>query len=146
MKGKFKLDVVRQKLDEANSRIPRLLSKHAENYFVASFAKQSFNHDAWQEVKRRIPGTDEYKYPKERGLSRRTKPILVGTGRLRRAVSNSTRTMTPKQVRLVVDLPYAKNHNEGDTVPQRQFIGQTPELTRQQKDIIENEVNKIWQQ
>jgi phage gpG-like protein len=145
MKGKFRLDDVVSRMDAVNSQLPRMLSKQAENYFVLSFKQQGFNHKGWQEVKRRIAGTPEYKYPKKKGLSRRTKPILVGTGKLRRAVSNSTRTLTPKEIKLVVDLPYAANHNEGDTVPKRQFMGQTPELTMQQKKLIESQVDKIWQ-
>lgn len=145
-KGKFGLDKVLMNIEQVKRDLPILLSKQAERYFTASFSNQSFNHKAWEEVKRRIEGTNEYKYPKRRGLSRRTKPILVGTGALRRATSNSTRSLYPKNIRLVIDLPYAAVHNEGSgNIPKRQYVGQTKELTRKQKTLIERHIDKVWQ-
>ena len=145
-KSKFNFDKVLSKMEAVKNQLPRLLAKQAENYFTASFSNQGFNHKAWKEVKRRIEGTNEYKYPKRRGLSRRTKPILVGTGALRRATSNSTRTLYPKFIRLVVDLPYAAVHNEGgENTPKRQFMGQTKELTQKQIKLIEGKIDEVWQ-
>lgn len=112
----FNLHIVQQRLAETKRVLPIVLSKQAENYFTGSFTKQGLGTDKWQEVNRRIAGTNEYKYPKFKGLSRRTKPILIGTGALRRKVSNSIRTATWDNISLIVDLPYASVHNEGGTI------------------------------
>lgn len=114
--NRFNFDQVKQNLERTKRELPVRLAKQAENYFTASFTKQGFDGKKWKEVNRRIPGTYEYKYPKSKGLTRRTKPILIGSGALRRAVSNSIRNATFELVELQVDLPYAQIHNQGGTI------------------------------
>jgi len=153
---------VRQKLEQSQRELMVLLSKQAERYFLDSFKKQGFDGQPWKEVQRREDGTKAYKYPKSKGLQRRTSPILVGAGYrvrggvLRRAVSNMSRTaqIRTNGFRMVVDLPYAAIHNEGldgkafgkhaFKMPKRQFIGQTAELTRMQEQLITKTINRIW--
>jgi phage gpG-like protein len=121
-----------------------------KNHFVNSFKKQSWDGDKWQEVQRRIKGTKAYNYPKKKGLKRRTRPILVGRGSLRRAVNSSLKSVTPNRVRFEVDLPYAAIHNEGlrmargGMMPKRQFIGLTEELNKTNKKIIRKYVDKSF--
>lgn len=146
---RFNFARVKENLTNAKEQIPQILANDAKNYFVASFDKQSWNGQQWQEVKRRIPGTPEYKYPTKKDLGRRTRPILIGkgSGKLRRFVSNSIRTTQWPIVRLVVDLPYARAHNEGNTarnLPKRQYVGQTDELTKIQKNHMTRIIDKIW--
>lgn len=144
--NKFHFQRLRMNLLKMKSELPVILANHAQNYFTSSFTKQGWDGKGWRQVNRRIPGTDEYKYPKNKGLSRRTKPILVGTGRLRRAVSNSIRSATFNSVRLVVDLPYAAAQNEGNgNLPRRHYMGNSPKLVEQQKLKIKNYINKTWQ-
>ncbi len=143
--NKFNLDRVQVNLDRVKKTIPVLLANQAENHFTENFKKQGFEDKKWKEVQRRIPGTRAYKYPKTKGLSRRKKPILIGTGRLRRAVSNSKKRVTFDKILLEVNLPYAANHNEGDTVPQRKYMGDSPQLRRKQRDLIEKQIDTIWQ-
>jgi len=73
------------------------------------------------------------------------KPILIGTGRLRRAVSNSKKIATWNLVRLEVNLPYAANQNEGITLPQRQYMGDSATLRKKQRALIIKTVDRIWQ-
>lgn len=138
------------------------LANQAQNYFVSSWRKQGWDGVSWKEVKRREPDTNAYKYPKKKGLQRQTSPILVGAGykkrggTLRRAVSNmmSTAQYSTFGVKMIVNLPYAKIHNEGGkgkafgkhsfTMPKRQFIGQTRELTDKQLKLIKTEIDKIF--
>ena len=97
-------------------------------------------------MKRRQDGTPENKYPKRKGLSRRTKPILVGTGALRRAVSNSIRSATFNSIRLVVDLPYAIAQQYGtEHIDARPYMGDNAELRDQQRKTIMKTVDRIWQ-
>lgn len=138
------------------------LANQAQNYFVSSWRKQAFDGVSWKEVKRREVGTKTYKYPLHKGLQRQTAPILIGVGykkrggSLRRAVSNMVSTAQYSQtgIRMIVNLPYAKIHNEGGKgkafgkysfdMPKRQFIGQTKELTEKQLKLISTEIDKIF--
>lgn len=111
----FNFQQVRANLLRTQREIPLRLAKQAEKHFAESFSKGALDENKWQEVQRRIEGTPEWKY-KRKGISlntQRTAPILVQTGNLRRKVNRSIHTVTPNQIRLVVDLPYANIHNEG---------------------------------
>ena len=159
METQFNFESIRNKIKESEREALVLLSNQAQNYFSESFKTQSFDGQPWEEVKRRIPGTPEYKYPKTKGLQRRTQPILIGAGNkkrggtLRRAVSSMAKTAEIStsggggisKLRMIVDLDYAKVHNEGEGHnPKRQFIGQTQQLTRMQHDKVEQIFNKVW--
>ncbi len=149
----FNFSEVKQKIEQANREIMVALSNQAQNYFVSSWRKQGFNGEPWKEVQRRESETKAYKYPKKKGLQRRTSPILIGAGfktrggTLRRAVSNMARTadISTGRARMVVDVHYAGYNNEGtDNLPKRQFVGQTQELTNMQQKKIVEIVDKIW--
>ena len=134
-------------LQQMKAKVPVLLANEAQNYFVRSFTQQGWDGQRWQEVKRREPGTQEYKYPKSKGLSRRTSPILVRTGRLRRAVSNSIRSATWQSVRLVVDLKYAAAQNDGNpdrNLPRRHYMGNSPILEQKQMQVLRSYTSKLF--
>lgn len=136
---------VKKKIEQTKDVLPKVIANQAQNYFVMSWRNQGFDGNRWQEVRRRIEGTKEYKYPIKKGLSRRTKPILIGSGRLRRKVANSVVLANWNMIKLVVDLPYAAAHNEGtDNIPQRQFMGQTNELTKMQRQRIDSFFDQVW--
>jgi len=150
---KFNFEQVREQLQQTKRELIVILSNQAQNYFLSSFRKQGFGGEAWEEVQRREPGTKSYKYPKGKGLQRRTSPILTGAGwkvrggTLRRAVSNMARTAQVSQssFKMIVDVPYAGYLNEGTPkMPQRQFVGQTAELTQMQEKKIIQIVDRIW--
>ena len=147
--NQFRLDIVLTNYGSLKQRLPPLLANQAQNFFVDSFKKQAWRDqttEPWKEVKRRITGTSEYKYPKKKGLSRRTKPILVMTGALRRAVGSSIREQRFERVKLVVALPYADAQNYGTkTITQRQFMGDSITLRRVQTELINKEIQKVWQ-
>lgn len=154
--SKFNFDRVKQNFEQLKERVPTLLANKAKNFFVGSFAKQGFDNDGvkpWKQVKRRIPGTPEYKYPKKKDLGRRTRAILVKSGRLRRGVQDSIRTANWSKLRLLVDVKdskgrsYAQFHNEGSRkshLPRRRFMGHSATLNRQLKAKFRSEVDKIW--
>ena len=145
MANKFGFDRVRNNMEQVKRQLPTMLDNQAVNEFSDNFNKQGFEGQKWKEVNRRIPGTKEYKYPKTKGLSRRKKPILVGTGRLRRAVANSKKIATWQLIKLEVNLPYAANQNDGITLPKRQYMGDSARLRAKQKQLIEKTIDKIWQ-
>lgn len=145
MGNKFELDKVINAMAQAKEDIPRLLANQAQNHFASSFKKGGWDGSPWKEVKRRIEGTKEYKYPMRKGLSRRTKPILVQSGKLRRAVSMSARVVTWQRILLTVDLPYAERHNEGkDGMPKRKFMGHSSVLQDKQMKLINNYMKGVW--
>ena len=104
MANQFKISQILQQIEGVKSTLPTQLGAQAVNFFVGSWSKQGFDDGGvktWAEVNRRIPDTVEYKYPKTKGLSRRTKPIGVMTGALRRAESASLRTCTFQKIELI---------------------------------------------
>jgi len=158
---KFNFEQVREQLQQTKRELIILLSNQAQNYFLSSFRKQGFDGEAWEEVQRRDSGINPktgkgysaYLYPKGKGLQRRTSPILTGAGwkvrggTLRRAVSNMAKTAHVYQssFKMIVDVPYAGYLNEGTPkMPQRQFVGQTAELTQMQEKKIIQIVDRIW--
>jgi len=150
---KFNFKQVKKNLDRSRRELLVLLSNQAQNYFLKSFTEQGFDGTEWKNVQRREEGTKAYKYPKTKGLQRRTSPILVGAGykirggTLRRAVSTMARTrqMNSDGFRMIVDVPYAGYLNEGtDKMVKRQFVGQTQELTNMQKQEIDKTIHRIW--
>lgn len=159
--NKFNFDEKLKKYKAFQRETLVLLANQAQNYFLDSWQKQGFDGKEWQEVQRRIPGTNAYKYPKKKGVGRRTQKILIGAGyskrggTLRRAVSTMARTsqIMEDSVRMVIDLPYAKIHNEGGkagrglkaNIPKRQFVGQTKELTAKQELIINKQFKRLWE-
>ena len=145
MGNQFGTDKILKNIDQLKGELPVVLANQAQNYFTNSWRQQGWDGEDWKEPNRRIPGTPEYKYPKKKGLGRRTRATLVQTGRLRRAVSNSIRKATFEKVQLVVAVPYAKYHNEGEGhMPKRQFMGDSPLLRRKQITTIRQQVDKIW--
>lgn len=134
--NKFNFDVVLDNFKKNELQLAKKIAMIQKNYFVESFKRQAWGGRRWKQVKRRIPGTPEYKYPKKRGTSRRVKPILTMTGTLRRAVNSSIKRVTTKGTTLSVSLPYAQIHNEGGVtgnggkMPKRQFMGWNGELDK----------------
>lgn len=143
--NKFRTDILVERVGQMKKELPVLLANQAQREFTNSFKKQGFDGDQWQEVKRRQPGTPEYKYPLKKQLSRRTSPILVRTGKLRRAVSESIRNATFESIKLVVDLPYAQYQNDGTgKIPKRQYMGDNPSLREKQRELILKGIDKVF--
>lgn len=121
--------------------LPVKLGNLAVRMFKENFQKEGFFGRAWQEVKRRL----KPRHP-EKAAARR--PILTGTGNLGRSIQ-----FTPRDGSVVIhsDLPYSSAHNEGTNnagrnhnvrIPQRQFIGEDPKLTKAIEKKITDEINK----
>jgi phage gpG-like protein len=146
--NKFNFDRVRKNFDQVKQDLPTLLANQAQNFFAKSWNKQGWddgNVKEWKEVQRRIIGTPAFKYPKNKDLPRRTRAILVKSGRLRRAVQNSIRSATWSRVQLTVDVPYAAYHNKGEgRLPKRKFMGNSQTLARLHRQKITTTVNRIW--
>jgi phage gpG-like protein len=143
--SKFNLGEVKKRLELTKRIIPVKLAKLTENHFVGHFTKESFEDMAWQIPKRKIAGTPEYKYPKTKGLGRRTSNILVRSGALRQATSNSIRVQTWNKIKLVNGIKYAIYHNEGtEKIPARPFMKDSPQLRKKQVSLYNTEIDKIW--
>ncbi len=145
MRTGFDIDIIRLNIARTKRVLPIALAKITENHFTESFKVGRLDEHKWKEVQRRIPGTSAYKYPRKKGLSRRTSPILVRTGNLRRKTSRSIASATWAKVQLINDLPYAKAQNEGtDTIDARPFMIHTNKLGGLQKAEIDKQMKKIW--
>lgn len=152
--SKFNFQRILDGSDAVKNRAAKAMINAAQQYSLRAFKTSSYGGVPWKEVQRRIVGTPEYMYPKGKGLSRRSSPILVRTGRLRRAVSNlSSRAVITSskydfKVKMAIDLgtvPYAKYINSGTpNMVKRQFMGNTPELRRIIKVALKKELNRLW--
>lgn len=147
---RFRFDIIGEELRKGSTNMMREVAMANKNYFLERFKTQSWDGKKWEEVQRRIPGTKAYKYPAKKGLRRRTRPILVGKGSLRRAVNSSIKSITPSRIRFQVDLPYAAIHNEGlrmargGIMPKRQYMGNNKETDKINQTIIKKYVNKAF--
>lgn len=152
--SKFNFQKVIDNIEQVKKELPVLLANDAQKYFLGSFKDQGWNGNHWEEVERRKSDTNTYKYPKGKGLSRRTMPILQKTGRLRREVSllaDKARITYDRfnfHISLTLDdnmVPYGKYINEGtDKMPQRKFMGDSPELKKILFNRINNYMDKVW--
>lgn len=150
MEEKFNFGKIRDNFNRIKTELPRVMANQAQNFFLDSFQRQGWDDNGsqpWPEVKRRQEGTPEYKYPKGKGLSRRTSPILVRTGTLKRAVGNSIKYVSFDTTVLKVPLAYAAAQNDGNpsrNLVQRRFMGNSTTLFRMQREKINQFIDKIW--
>lgn len=148
---RFKFDLIVKRYKSVSLNMMREIAMSNKNYFLQTFKRQSWGTQKWPEVDRRTPGTKAYKYPKHKDLARRTRPILVRKGGLRRAVNSSIRMVTTNKVYFSVDLPYAEIQNDGGRaryakIPRRRYMGENKETNRMNKEIISKYVNKAFKQ
>lgn len=146
----FKFGVIVKRYDSVTLDMMREIAMAHKNYFLQTFRNQGWGGKRWAEVNRRIPGTKEYMYPKNKGLRRRTREILIGKGQLRRQVNSSIKLVNRSRVIFMVDLPYAQIHNDGGRMrngakmAKRQYMGQNRETDNLTKSIIKKYVNKTF--
>ncbi len=106
--NKFNFGRVIANLKRVKNDLPRVLANDTKNFFVGEFNHQEWDGKKWLEPKRKL---------KKGGSSRNQSATLVQSGRLRRAVVNSLQSATFDAIKFkVVDVPYAKIHNEGGTI------------------------------
>lgn len=86
--------------------LPKVIANECVKFFGDAFKKEGWTDTAYSPWKKRKQETK-----KSAG-----KPVLIGTGALRRAVMTSNRAATFERIRFVVNLPYASIHNNGGTV------------------------------
>lgn len=120
--------------------LPKKIGNLAVRMFKDNFQKESFFGRAWEEVKRRLQGA--------KGAAGIRKILTGPTGNLGRSIQFIPRDGS---VTVESDLPYSAAHNEGTTnagrshnvrIPQRQFIGEAPQLTAAIEKKITEEISK----
>jgi phage gpG-like protein len=146
--SKFNISEVKKRLELTKRVVPIKLAKMTEKHFIGHFTDESFEGVKWQTPKRKIEGTNEYKYPKTKGLGRRTSSTLVRSGVLRRDVANSIKIETWNLIKLATSQlteKYAKANNEGtNNIPARPFMKDSPQLRKKQLDLLNKEIDNIW--
>lgn len=126
--------------------LPPKIGNLAVRMFKQNFQQQGFFGQQWQDVKRRTnPGKGK------ESLAAARRPILTGSsGNLGRSIHFTTQ---PGKVIVQSDLPYSSAHNYGTNnagrshnvhIPQRQFIGEHPQLESEIEKLIENELLKAF--
>ncbi len=151
---KFNFDRVKKNVETLMRELPEILVNDATRFFNSAFRDQTWDDKPWPVPQRKIPGTKEYKYPIKGAERRRSRAILVKTGRLRRALATSARpiarTSNSATMKWVIGLPYAAIHNDGlpmargGNMPERKFIGDSKKLRTLQMNKIKTVTSKIW--
>ncbi len=99
--NKFKLDEVQKKFQASKRGLIQKVANESESFFRKGFIAGGFtdsSFERWQPRKNK----------------KSTKPVLTGTGRLRRSIRlQITSSSTAK---LYTDIPYAAIHNEGGDI------------------------------
>ena len=122
--------------------IPVKVGREAKNHFQENFLKGGFVDKGlhpWQRSKRQ--GTSK-------GAKGSYKTLLSGRNHLYSSINYRAE---PYRVTLTNDVPYARVHNEGlragrgkgFTMPRRQFMGESHELTQKITKLIESEIGRI---
>jgi len=142
-KNEFNFDGIRRQLLKTDISLD--LANTVKNEAVTNFNRQGYDGKKWQEVQRRVPTTRTYKYAKK---SSRSRAILVQSGRLRRDVANSVSAGKKNNnwsYTLVVNNPYAEAHNSGtNRLPERRFLGITPDLNKRLLQKINQRLKEAW--
>jgi hypothetical protein len=154
--SKFGFDKMLRNMDQMKRDIPQQIGNMAVRHFVKSFDDQGFTDVGlvkWKEVKRRIIGTDAYKYPKKKDLDRRSRSILVGKSggtkdgahaHLKSLVNTSVKRAVWPYIDFLISSKYANRHNEGlDGMPRRKFIGNSHVLAQQGKQKINEAMRNV---
>jgi len=135
-----------RRIESVKKDLPSVLANEGTKFWLSNFDKEGFQDvgiKAWKIPERKIPGTPSYKYPKKKGLSRRVKKTLIGTGKLRRAVNSSVKEKSFKRIvwRIGSEVPYAARHNEGlKGMPKREFMGESRRLN----NIFRGRITQVY--
>jgi phage gpG-like protein len=104
---KFNLDIVQKKFDNMKRTLPKKVGNMSTRFFTQSFAKEGFTDQSFT------------KWPDRKKKEATQRNLLVKSGRLRRAVSDSLKTTDWNNISFIVPLRYAAIHNHGGTVDKR---------------------------
>jgi hypothetical protein len=121
--NKFNLKQAEQKARKALEAAIVDVGNTAKVFFVESFRKQGFDDQSVQKWKKRQvserKGRGSKKSAAELGTVRSVKAgraILVKTGDLRRSIKRNPANRAALSIKISTDLPYAKVHNDGETI------------------------------
>lgn len=98
-----KFNAVMDRFEQMKRTLPQVLANDCIRFFKQAFQQEGWTDSSLSKWKKRATETK-----KSSG-----KPVLIGSGDLRRSVLNSARTVTFDKIQFIVDLPYAVVHNEG---------------------------------
>jgi phage gpG-like protein len=121
--NKFNLKQAEQKARKALEAAIVDVGNTAKVFFVESFRKQGWDDKSVQKWKKRQAserkGRGSKKSAAELGTVRSVKAgraILVKTGDLRRSIKRNPANRAALSIKISTDLPYAKVHNDGETI------------------------------
>lgn len=112
--NKFNLKQAEQKARKALEAAIVDVGNTAKVFFVESFRKQGFDDKNVQKWKPRKRTT--YKTKSGKVVDDTTRAILVKTGDLRRSIIRNPANRAALSIKISTDLPYAKVHNDGETI------------------------------
>jgi len=139
--GGFELDNVATRFEVFKRTAPRVIAEQSKNHFLEGFRKgggqTNDSKSGWQARKgNKDPG--------------RAVLIGPGTGHLWRDIAVLKATWQSIIIGNTIRIPYADRHNEGITdklgraMPKREFIGDSDELDKKNKDLITRLIMRVF--
>lgn len=120
------LNSIINNFEDSKEDLMRKLAQNAKQFFIKQFNSESWNGKSWQEAK------DGHH------------PLLVKSGKLKSDLENMQEEVNRDGYSLRLDNDYAEYHNDGtDTIPQREFMGESPELLKEQEEIVREHITRI---
>lgn len=126
--------------------LPKIIGNRVVRMTKQNFQEEGYFGKRWKEVKRRQG------HKRSNGADGHRKILTGRTGDLGRSIKAKPEKGA---VTIYSDLPYSAAHNEGTNnagrghktrIPQRQFLGDHPQVQQATHDIIEREISKIINQ
>lgn len=114
-----------RKMASVQRSLPGILANEGTKFWISNFDSEGFTDVGFQHWKPRKQFTTGGRRIKKFNK----KKLLIKSGRLRRAVNNSVKEKSFKQIVWRVskdEVPYAARHNEGlSGMPRRHFMGRS---------------------
>ena len=139
--NKYLKNMTKEVQDAIRKDLPKIIGNKAVHLFKHNFQTESFFGKKWREVKRRLKNT--------KGAAGKRKILTGPTGNLGRSIRAQP---SDASVTIISDLPYSDAHNDGTTtagrghkttIPQRQFIGDDPQLQKEIDKRIRKSLDRI---
>lgn len=122
-----------ERFKQMKRTLPVVVANTAKNHFLEGFRKGGFTDETF----------DPWAKRKAKARRNAGRAILVDTGQLRRSIKTITANFNRIEVGST-GTKYAARHNQGlDGMPKRQFIGNSGQLRKKIRKIIQQQIKDI---
>lgn len=132
MPKRWKIARAKNLFKQKKKSLPRKIGNIAKRHFLQNFRRQGFVDEIlspWAARKRPDKG--------------RKRAILVKSGALRASIRVQSASFSKIRVGSY-GIPYARKHNRGEGIVQRQFVGPSKQLEKKVSEKINEEIKSLF--